>query len=83
MIKYMTRLSQKFGNILVVYANLKYVYHMTKAVQIVGNIVVNGMVTHCALLHSVCDLKGAQMNIQSNLGTYALWVWTEAMTRQK
>ena len=32
-----------------------------------SSIVVVGALTHCALLHSVCDLKAAQMNMQSSL----------------
>ena len=44
---------------------------MTKAV--VDNIVLIDVLTHCALLHSVCDLKAVQVNIQqSNLIGYAL-----------
>ena len=33
----------------------------------VGSIVVVGTLTCCALLHSLCDLKEAQMNIQHSL----------------
>ena len=33
----------------------------------VGSIVVVGVLTCCALLNSVCNLKGAQINIQCNL----------------
>ena len=41
------------------------VYHMAKAVQAVkGGIVVVGGLTYYALLHSMCDFKAAQMNMQ-------------------
>ena len=40
-------------------------YHMTKTV--VGSIMVVGALTHCALLHLVCDLKAALMNVQCSL----------------
>ena len=33
----------------------------------VGSIVVVGVLTRRALLHTVCDLKAAQMNVQHNL----------------
>ncbi len=33
----------------------------------VGSIVVVGALTCCALLHSMCDLKVTQMNMQHNL----------------
>ena len=42
---------------------------MTKAVQamevapsVVDSIVIVGVLTHCALLHSVCDLEAALVN---------------------
>ena len=63
----MTRISQKFCNILVC-AGLQHIYHMTKAVQgmegptVVGCIVVGG-VLKCPLLHTVCDMKITQVNI--------------------
>ena len=60
-----TMVSQKFCNIFV-HVSLQCVYHVTKAVQaIVGNIVVVGALTQCALLH--CHLKAAHMNIQCSL----------------
>ena len=41
---------------------------MTKAVQaMVGSIVVVGMLTHCTLFLSICDLKETQMNMQHSL----------------
>ena len=33
----------------------------------VGSIVVGDALTRCALLHCVCDLKDAEVNVQSNL----------------
>ncbi len=33
----------------------------------VGSIVVVGVLTRCALLHSMCDLKAAQMNVHCGL----------------
>ena len=33
----------------------------------VGNTVVDGVLTHCALLHYVCDLKAKQMNVHCSL----------------
>ena len=59
-------MSQKFCNILVD-ASLWCIYHMTKTVQaVIGSIMVVSIVTH-ALLHCVCDLKAAQMNLQCSL----------------
>ena len=51
----------KFCNILIC-ANLLHIYYATKAVQLckvltVGNIVVSGGLTHCALFYSVYDFK--------------------------
>ena len=52
-----------------VWACLWHTHFMTAAVQlveesaVVGNIVVVGALTCCALLHSMCDLKVAQMNV--------------------
>ena len=38
------------------------------AVQVVdGSIVVGGTLTHCALLHSLCDLQTVQINVQQHL----------------
>ena len=40
-------------------------YHVTEAVHaVVGSIVVVSALTRRALLHSMCDLKAAQMNVQ-------------------
>ena len=33
----------------------------------IGSIVVDDVLTYCALFHSVCDLKDTQMNVQYNL----------------
>ena len=51
-------------------------YHVTEAVQpVVSNIVVVGVLTHCALLHSMCNLKAIQMNVkQLNTRVYTLQV---------
>ena len=35
--------------------------------MILGSIMVVGVLTRCALLHSVCDLKAAQMNVWRSL----------------
>ena len=49
---------------------------------VVGSIVLLGVLTHCILLHSMCDLKPAQMNVQlSNSETYALQVRIEGATK--
>ena len=41
-----------------------FVYHVTKAVQAMeGSIMVVGVLTYCALLNSLCDLKAAQINM--------------------
>ena len=42
-----------------------------KQPAIVNRIVVIGALIYCALLHSICDLKAAHMNIQHSL-IYAL-----------
>ena len=64
---YITRVCQKFCNILI-YGSLRCVYPATKAVQaIVGTIVVVGMLICCALLHWVYDLKAAQINVHCHL----------------
>ena len=53
-------MSQKFCSILVG-ASL----HVTKTVQaVIGSIVVVGVLTCYALLHSMFDLKAAQMNVK-------------------
>ena len=79
-----TWVSQKFCNIFL-YASLQCIYYMTIAVQAMVNIHYGwlycgswyvdtlgiALLTHCALLCFVCDLKATQMNMQqSNLGTY-------------
>ena len=62
--------SQKWFNILV-HINLRYEYYSTKIVQILITVVVTimvvGILTCCALLHSVCDLKAAQIYVQYHL----------------
>ena len=60
--------SVTFWNILA-RARLGHMYHMTKAVQsaMVGSMVVFGALTYCALLHPICYLKTAQMNMQDSL----------------
>ena len=54
-----------------VHASLQCVYHVTKAIQAMEgihcdccSIVVVGVLTCYALLHPVCDLKTAQINMQ-------------------
>ena len=56
-----TRVNQKFYNILVC-ANLQCVTEVVQAVggTVIGSIVVVGVLTCYALLHSVCDLKVPQ-----------------------
>ena len=49
---------------------------MIKAVEtwnvatIVDSIVIAGVLTRCALLHSVCDMKATQINVQCSLIWY-------------
>ena len=58
-----TKLSQIVCNILV-HASLYNVYHVSKTVAaVVGTIVIVGVLTHCTLLHSVCDSKIAQIDV--------------------
>ena len=38
-----------------------------KTLAVVGSIAVVGVVIHCPLLHSICDLKAVQMNLQCSL----------------
>ena len=65
-----TRLTQRFS-IILGHTNLWHVHYVTKAVLVVVSfIVVIGALTHCALLHSKCTLKAAQMNMQHSL----IWV---------
>ena len=53
--------------------SLLHIYHITKAIQAmkiptgVGSIMAVDTLTHCALFHSVCDLKVALMNMQRSL----------------
>ena len=42
-------------------------FKLWKVPTVVGSIVVVGVLTHCALLHSMCDLKFTQMNMQHSL----------------
>ena len=53
-------MSQKFWNILVC-TSLWYV------VTVVCSIMVVGVLTRCVLVHCVCDLKTAQMNVYCSL----------------
>ena len=48
---------------------MQHVCHVTEAVQaaVVIGIVVIGVLTHCALLHTVYDLKASQMNVPRSL----------------
>ena len=65
-------MSLKFGNILVC-ACLRCVYHVTEAVYlckvpaVVDSILVVSALTRWALLHSMCDLKAAQMHVKPRL----------------
>ena len=57
-----------FRNILVVQDSLRRAYHMIGAVQVVVvSTMVAGALSRCALLHSACDLKAAQMNERRSL----------------
>ena len=69
----LVRASQKFYKILLC-ASLQHGYHMTEEIQSVrevsvvgGSIMVVGVLACHALLHFVCDLKLAQMNMQHSL----------------
>ena len=68
--------SQKFCNILVVCTSLQHVYYIREAVQavgaVVGEIVVVGTLTRCALLPRASDLKAAQIKLQQIL----IWEFT-------
>ena len=62
--------------IIFVHATLQHVCHMTDKfkpsnVHIVVDKIVVGVLTHCALLHSMCDLKAAQMSLISK---FMLWL---------
>ena len=65
-----TRMNKKFCNILE-YVSLQHVWPMRlkpcKVLPIVYSIVVVGALTCCALLHSVHDLKAAQMSVECSL----------------
>ena len=60
-----TRVSKRLCNISV-HASLWCLYQVTKVIQVttVSSIMVIGSLTHCALHHSLFDLKAAQMNMQ-------------------
>ena len=53
---------------------------MTKVAQtmkvpvVVGSITIIGVLTCCALLYPVCDLKATQVNVQQSLRNYALQI---------
>ena len=51
-----------------------------KVPAVVGSILAIGALILCALLHSMCDLKATQMNMQYSLisGVYALQVQTRS-----
>ena len=42
-------------------------FKLLKVLTLVGSIVVVGVLTHCALLYSMCDLKAVQMNMCCSL----------------
>ena len=69
---YDIKISQKFYNNLI-HASIWHIDHIAEAVQAVeGNhcgisIMVVGVLTCYALLHSMCNLKAAQMNVQCSL----------------
>ena len=42
-------------------------FRLSYICTVVGHIMVGGALICCALLHSVCDLKAAQMNVQCSL----------------
>ena len=42
-------------------------FKQRKLLAVVGSIVVDGALTCCALLHSMCDLKDTKMNMQHSL----------------
>ena len=72
-------MSEKLCNILV-YARLWCVYHVSKTVQsMYGSIVVLSALTHCALLHFICDLKTTQMNVQ-HIPIWILMLWKQPKT---
>ena len=59
------------------YIMVPKLFKLWKRSAMVGSIVVVGVLIYFVLLHLVCDLKAAQMNVeQSDLGTYALQVQT-------
>ena len=60
----MYKASQRFCSSLIC-ASLRRVYHVARAVQaMLGSIVIVDALTRCTLLHSICDLKASQMNVQ-------------------
>ena len=59
---YNSRISEKFCNILVCDS-----LQLWKIPTVVGSIVVAGALMCCALLHSKCDLKTEQINMQHRL----------------
>ena len=81
-------MSQKFYNILVVhivcsaYISWPKQFKLWKVLTMVGSILVVGMLTCCALLHSMCELKAAQLNMQHIIisRTSILWVPTGLIT---
>ena len=63
-----TRVGQKFCNILVC-ASLQHVYHDCSSPSHGKHLLwlVVGVLMHYTLVHSVCDLKAAQMNVHYSL----------------
>ena len=49
-----------------VYIILSKQFKLPNVPTMVGSIMVVGELTHCALLHSVYDLKATHMNVQHN-----------------
>ena len=48
------------------YMNMEQ-FKLLKGLAVVGSVMVDGVLTHCALLHLTCDLKAAKMNVQFSL----------------
>ena len=65
---YCIRVSQKFCLVLI-YASLRHVYYVKQWKEFAGvhSITVVGVLTSCAVLHSVFNLKASKMNMQFSL----------------
>ena len=61
------RVSQKSCNILVGASLQRNIVEVLKATSVVGSIMIDGALTHCALLHRVCDMKVTQVNVQRSI----------------